>query len=165
MNKFFGWGLAALISLTTLSAWGAVPQTPSGLLLGVFATPSKWGLRVAGVIPNTPAEGVLRTNDKIVRVTDGTKIFVTPSILAMENAKDQIGMNVPAALEVVRPGQGFVYLWVTFIPVEPPVPTAKPSAKALLKMDPQAKELFKRAESGQSGNANSPNQGTNPFPN
>ena len=52
------------------------------------------------------------------RVTDdGIHIYPTYSHGQIEYAKDQIGPNQQAALEIYRPGFGFEYLWVEFIPV------------------------------------------------
>ena len=109
--------LTAAILLTSIgSASASYPA--SGMLLGIYAFPNYQGLRVTGTMPEYSAHGKLFRNDVLTRVTaDGVNMFPTKSLPQFEFAKDQIGPNRPAALEVFRPGQGYIYLWVEFIPV------------------------------------------------
>lgn len=73
---------------------------------------------MTGTMPEYSAHGKLFRDDVLVRVTaDGVNMFPTQSLPQFEFAEDQIGPNRPAAWEVFRPGQGYIYLWVEFIPV------------------------------------------------
>ena len=100
----------------SMSVASAAPS--SGMLLGIYAFPNSQGLRVTSTMPGYSADGKLFRHDVLVRVTaDGETIYPTRSFQQFEFAKDQIGPSTPAALEVFRPGEGYIYLWVGFIPV------------------------------------------------
>ena len=108
--------VACAITLFVSASAQAAPS--SGMLLGVYAFPNYQGLRVTGTIHGYSAHGKLFRGDVLKRVTaDGLTVYPTRSHGQIEYAKDQIGPFQPAALEVFRPGVGFIYLWVEFQPV------------------------------------------------
>ena len=101
--------------LLTVSVASAAPS--SGLLLGIYAYPNWRGLVVNRTIPGYSAEGRLWRRDVLLRVSDGNQMFPIKNHWQIEYAKDQIGPNQQAALEIFRPGYGIEYLWVEFLPV------------------------------------------------
>lgn len=93
----------------------------SGMLLGIYSTPSNGGMRVQSLIPGYSAQGRLFPGDILMRATvDGTNIFHTRSHYEMENTKRSIGANRDAAIEIYRPNQGYIYVWVQFTPLSGP---------------------------------------------
>ena len=107
---------AAAIALSLASLAQAAPS--SGMLLGVYAFPNHYGLRVTGTIHGYSADGRLFSGDVLKRVTaDGVNIYPTYSHGQIEYAKDMIGPNQMASLEIFRPGVGIMYLWVEFQPI------------------------------------------------
>jgi hypothetical protein len=130
------------------------------MLLGIYAFPNFRGLRVLDTMPAYSAHGRLFRNDVVSRVTvDGVSVYPTRSFQQFEFAKDRIGPNTPAALEVFRPGQGYIYLWVEFVPVGGPAlqtlrsgaPAAAPMMKARVmteKEKPGAARLFNGRNKG-----------------
>ncbi len=107
---------ATLVVLSVASFAQAAPS--SGMLLGVYAFPNYQGLRVTGTIHGYSAHGRLYSGDVLKRVTaDGFNIYPTYSHGQIEHAKDMIGPNQMASLEIFRPGVGIMYLWVEFQPV------------------------------------------------
>ncbi len=138
--------LLATLSMTT----AAVAQTPSGLMLGIYAQSSVSGLRVNGTIPGYTAEGRLQRGDRLQRVTaDGISIYPTRSIGQMEIAKDRIGPNRLAEIEVFRPGVGLMSVWVEFVPLGVPTATATHQARIYTQQErPNARSFF-RPQHGQ----------------
>ena len=107
---------AAIIALSIASFAQAAPS--SGMLLGVYAFSNYQGLRVTGTIHGYSADGRLFPGDVLKRVTaDGFNIYPTRNTWQIEHAKDMIGPNQMASLEIFRPGVGIMYLWVEFQPV------------------------------------------------
>lgn len=162
--------LTTAIVATSVTAASATP--PSGMLLGIYAFPNYQGLRVVSTMPDYSAHGKLFRDDVLIRVTaDGDTIYPTRNIHQLEYAKDRIGPNVPAALEVFRPGVGYVYLWVEFIPVDGQIGVAAaPRVKARIMTEaqkPGAARLFNRSRNNPPGspkppqfnNGRSPNRG------
>ncbi|VTS06513.1 hypothetical protein [Tuwongella immobilis] len=118
MNKLMRIGMMVAMVVGVMAPTSRAQNTPSGLLLGIYAAPSPNGLRVINTIPGTPAVGILQANDKLMRATpDGVNVYDISSPQAIEQAKDQIGVNVQTYLEVFRPGVGMIYPSVTFVPV------------------------------------------------
>ncbi|MCA8996645.1 MAG: hypothetical protein KDA80_06665 [Planctomycetaceae bacterium] len=96
-------------------------NVPSGLLLGIYATPNMGGMEVTSTIPGYSAEGRLFTGDVLLRATvDGVNIRRLRTSFELENAKTEIGPNREAAIEFWRPGQGLLYAWVEFTPIASP---------------------------------------------
>jgi len=129
-------------------------------LLGVYANANHDGMRVTGTIPGYSAVGRLFPGDVLVRATtDGVIVHELRSHFAMENAKSAIGPNRPAAIEIYRPGQGYLYAWVEFSPLSAPtalytpqggqrMAPAKSGNKAIFKMETEksgARQLFQRS--------------------
>lgn len=128
----------------------------SGLLLGVYASPTVSGMQVSGTIPGYSAEGRLFPGDVLLRTTiDGWQMYRLRTHYEMEKAKSAIGPGREAAVEIYRPGQGLIYAWVEFTPIggvatyavqgtnSPP----QPRAQAQFRMEsekPGAKALFHR---------------------
>ncbi len=143
--------LAAAVVLSSVASATAAPA--SGMLLGIYAFPNAQGLRVTGTMPEYSAHGKLFRNDVLVRVTaDGVDIYSTQSFQQFEYAKDRIGPNMPAALEVFRPGQGYIYLWVEFIPVGGQIGVAAAMQARVMteQQKPGAAQLFKRSRNSAS---------------
>ena len=170
--------LAILATLFAALAATSVAQAapPSGMLLGVYAFSNARGLRITGTIPGYSAHGVLFNGDTLTRVTaDGFTVYPTRTHWQMENAKDQIGPFQPAALEVYRPGVGYIYFWVEFRPVggvAAKAYTANGQQAAPQKMEarimtekqkPGARALFNKRNNTQNNNNGFP--GNNGFPN
>lgn len=113
---------AALLTLTcivgTASAQYPPISTPSGMLLGIYAFPNQYGLRVTGTIPGYSAEGRLMPNDVLLGVSDGNNVYRIRRISDMEYAKDRIGPFRTAAIEFYRPSFGKMYAWVEFKPID-----------------------------------------------
>ncbi|MEP3478704.1 MAG: hypothetical protein ABJZ55_05610 [Fuerstiella sp.] len=158
MNKF-----TLALAITILTSANSMAQdfstVRSGLLLGVYANASYDGMRVTGTIPGYSAVGRLFPGDVLVRATtDGVVVHELRSHYAMENAKSAIGPHRPAAIEIYRPGQGYLYAWVEFSPLSAPTVTysrqsgqrSAPAAsgnKAIFKMESEkqgARQLFQR---------------------
>lgn len=116
MKKFMTLLLVAA-TMVVLGNRGVQAAPASGMLLGVYAFPNWQGLRVTDTIPGYSAHGILSRNDVLLRATDGSSIYSIRNTHEIEFAKDRIGPNVPAAIEVFRPGVGLMYLWVEFQPV------------------------------------------------
>jgi hypothetical protein len=107
-------------ALLAASAVGSVANAnnPSGMLLGVYAFENWQGLRVTGTIPGYSAHGRLFPNDVLLQATtDGVDVYCIKTMDEIECAKDQIGPNMPAAIEFFRPGVGLMYAWVEFQPI------------------------------------------------
>lgn len=142
--------LTAVVVASAITSASAQPTPSSGMLLGIYAFPNQMGLRVTSTMPGYSAHGTLFPNDVLTRVTaDGINIFETRSLAHFEYAKDQIGPNRQAALEVFRPGQGYIHLWVEFIPVGggAGVAASKSAVKAQMwspQQKPGAERLFQR---------------------
>lgn len=161
--------LGAVLSLT--GAANAAP--PSGMLLGVYAFSNWQGLRITGTIPGYSAHGKLYKNDVLLRVTaDGVNVYDVKNHWQIEQAKDEIGPNKLASLEVFRPGQGLTYFWVEFRPVGGVAAKGYNGAPAQMKARimteqerPGARELFNRQNGGASappangGQSNAPHGG------
>lgn len=158
MNKLtLTLAIAILTSATSMAQ--DFSNVRSGLLLGVYANASYDGMRVTGTIPGYSAVGRLYAGDVLVRATtDGVTVYDLKSHWAMENAKSAIGPNRPAAIEIFRPGQGYLYAWVEFSPLSGPAMTysmqggrsSAPAAKgkAIFKMESEksgARQLFSRS--------------------
>lgn len=111
--------IAAAALVTALSVASIAQAAPSsGMLLGIYAFPNYQGLRVTGTIHGYSADGRLFPGDVLKRVTaDGFNVYPTRNIWQIEHAKDMIGPNQMASLEIFRPGVGITYLWVEFQPV------------------------------------------------
>ena len=137
--------LATAVVLSSVASASAAPS--SGMLLGIYAFPNYQGLRVTRTMPEYSAHGKLFRNDVLTRVTaDGVNVFTTRSMDQFEYAKDQIGPNTPASLEVFRPGVGYIYLWVEFIPVGGEIGVASVKARMMTEQQkPGASRLFQRA--------------------
>jgi hypothetical protein len=142
-KKFFAvLAVLAMISSSVPSAHAI--QTPSGMLLGVRAFATYKGLRIQSLIPGYSAEGVLFVNDVLLRASDGTNIYSIKNHPEIEFAKEQIGPNRMAALELWRPGVGVVYVWVEFRPIGG-APAAAAMSKAVYASEqerPGAKTFF-----------------------
>lgn len=159
MNKLaLTFAIAILTSATTMAQ--DFSNVRSGLLLGVYANASYDGMRVTGTIPGYSAVGRLFAGDVLVRATtDGVTVHELRSHFAMENAKSAIGPNRPAAIEIYRPGQGYLYAWVEFSPLSAPTAVystqsgrkSAPAAtgnRAIFKMETEksgARQLFQRS--------------------
>lgn len=159
MNKF-----TLTLAITILTSATSMAQdfgnVRSGLLLGVYANANHDGMRVTGTIPGYSAVGRLFPGDVLVRATtDGVVVHELRSHYAMENAKSAIGPNRPAAIEIYRPGQGYLYAWVEFSPLSAPTAlyttqggkrsvAGKSGNKAIFKMETEksgARQLFQRS--------------------
>lgn len=142
--------LAAIVVASSVASVSAQATPSSGMLLGIYAFPNQYGLRVTSTMPGYSAHGTLFANDVLTRVTaDGETIYETRSLAHFEFAKDRIGPNRPAALEVFRPGQGYIHMWVEFIPVGGGIGVAgqKSTVKAQMwspQQKPGAERLFQR---------------------
>jgi len=153
--------LAALFTVFTISAVtsaSAQYQPRSGLLLGIYAQGTQRGLRVNGFLNGYTADQVLNRGDYITGVASpNTGVFQIYSVNNLETAKEAIGPNVDAAIEIFRPGFGYDYAWVTFSPVYGPAAAASGAPKqmkAVFRSEqarPGAKSMFLRAK-GQSQN-------------
>ncbi len=116
--------LAALITAQSTLAYD-FSNVRSGMLLGIYTTPSQGGMRVTSLIPGYSAEGRLYPGDVLLRVAvDENQVYRVRSLYEMENAKMMIGPNREAALEIWRPSQGLVYAWVEFTPLYGPAVAA-----------------------------------------
>ncbi|MEQ9407865.1 MAG: hypothetical protein RIK87_09055 [Fuerstiella sp.] len=124
----------------------------SGMLLGIYSEPCSGGMRVNSLIPGYTAEGRLYPGDILKRATvDGLTIHRTRSHYEMENTKRAIGPNRDAALEIYRPGQGLVYVWVQFTPLYGPAAAGTKAFGARYKTEaekPGARALFQNGRSG-----------------
>lgn len=172
MNKFT-LTLAIMILTSASSMAQDFSNVRSGLLLGVYANASYDGMRVTGTIPGYSAVGRLFPGDVLVRATtDGVRVHELQSHFAMENAKSAIGPNRPAAIEIYRPGQGYLYAWVEFSPLSSPTAVyssrggqrSAPSNKAIFKMETEkqgARQLFQHSPRKPS-QSNSHSQATPP---
>jgi hypothetical protein len=107
--------VTAIIMVCTAAA--SAQNVPSGMLLGVYAFENFRGMRVTGTIPGYSAQGRLFPGDTLLQVSDGNSVFSARTRFEFEMAKDRIGPNRWAALEVWRPNAGLVYFWVQFTPV------------------------------------------------
>ena len=97
--------------VNTESAKPAAPQ----LLLGAYLEDIEGGLQVKSTLPGSPASQVLKPGDVLRRVSVlGQPTRKLDTLHQFEYAKQEIGPNRQAALEIVRPGQGTDYVWVTF---------------------------------------------------
>ncbi len=173
--------IAIALALATLTSQvqKANAQPPSGMMLGIYAFNTWRGLYVVNTIPGFSAEGRLFRGDVLQRVTaDGFHVYSARSLSALEFAKDQIGPNRMASLEVFRPGVGLVYFWVEFVPIgiaaramttDGSAPQKAPvKARMLTERErPGARQLFQRSGTNNNGNAGSgagrPNQGNRPI--
>jgi hypothetical protein len=169
---FASLALAAVASL-------AQAAPPSGTLLGVYAFENFRGLRITDTIPGYSAEGRLFAGDVLMQATtDGSDVFSIRTMAEFEFAKDQIGPNTPAAIEVFRPGVGRIYFWVEFMPVGggagvhaystdgPVAAAAAPRMKAQFKTEverPGARALFSGGQGGGLGGGLQPAGGNSGF--
>ena len=111
----------ALVFAATVAQAQDFSNVTSGMLLGIYSTPSQGGMQVQSLIPGYSAQGRLFPGDILMRATvDGNCIYTTRTHYEMENAKRSIGANRDAAIEIYRPGQGYVYVWVQFTPLYGP---------------------------------------------
>ncbi len=151
--------LTTAVVLSSVATASADPS--SGMLLGIYAFPNAHGLRVTSTMPEYSAHGKLFPHDVLTRVTaDGVNLYPTRSFGQFEFAKDRIGPNTPAALEVFRPGEGYIYLWVEFIPVGGQIGVATVEARVMTEQQkPGAANLFRQ------GRNNPPRPGNPPKPN
>lgn len=159
--------MKSLITTLTLVFAATVAQAQdfsnvtSGMLLGIYSQPTNGGMRVTSLIPGYSAQGRLFPGDVLMRATvDGYNIYNTRTHYEMENAKRSIGANRDAAIEIYRPGQGYVYVWVQFTPLYGPAAAGSPMARstnttktygAQFKTEaerPGARALFQRGQSG-----------------
>lgn len=110
-----------LVLATSAAAHAQYENVRSGMLLGVYATPANGGMRVTSTIPGYSAQGRLFPGDVLMRATvDGWTMYNLRSHWEMENAKMAIGANRDAAIEVWRPGHGYIYFTVQFTPLNAP---------------------------------------------
>lgn len=130
----------------------------SGLLLGVYCQPCSNGMKVNSTIPGYTAEGRLFPGDILKRATiDGYNIYNLRSHYEMERTKTTIGANREAAMEIYRPGQGMIYVWVQFTPLYGPAATSATGQKqygAQFKTErekPGARAMFQKSSSGNVG--------------
>lgn len=119
MRTAFQLARPAIVTATVLICTTAsmAQNVPSGMLLGVYAFENFRGLRVTGTIPGYSAQGRLFPRDTLLQVSDGTSVYSARSRFEFEVAKDRIGPNRWAALEVWRPNAGLIYFWVQFTPI------------------------------------------------
>ena len=152
----------SIISATAILSTSVASATPSsGLLLGIYAYPGWYGMRVINTIPGYSAEGRLFRNDELLRLTvDGFTFYPAQSHWQMEHAKNAIGPGVQAALEIYRPGWGKQYLWVEFIPVGGPVMYSQQGAGGQMPL--KAKILTEKEKPGAAALFNKPNIGVPP---
>jgi hypothetical protein len=119
----------------------------SGLLLGIYASPEQGGMKVQQVIPGYSAQGRLFPGDVLMRATiDGAMIYSLRSLYEMENAKTAIGANQQAAVEIYRPGSGYLYAWVEFTPITSPTAAYSTQSKAMFRMESEqtgARDMFR----------------------
>ncbi|MCA8992412.1 MAG: hypothetical protein KDA88_10555 [Planctomycetaceae bacterium] len=145
--------LAVLVTAATVNGQD-FSSVKSGLLVGVYASPSNGGMRVSDTIPGYSAEGRLFPGDVLLRTTfDGVQVFRLRSHYEMENAKMAIGPNREAAMEIWRPGVGLIYAWVEFTPIASPTATygAEVPCKAQFRMEsekPGARMMFQQGSNG-----------------
>ncbi|MEZ5939987.1 MAG: hypothetical protein R3C18_01260 [Planctomycetaceae bacterium] len=145
--------LAVLVTAVTVNGQD-FSNVKSGLLVGVYASPSNGGMRVSDTIPGYSAEGRLFPGDVLLRTTvDGFDVYRLRSHYEMENAKMAIGPNREAAMEIWRPGVGLIYAWVEFTPIASPTATygAEVPCKAQFRMEsekPGARRMFDRGNMG-----------------
>jgi hypothetical protein len=159
-RKLFARFAVALLALTSIVGTAAAQfptppiSTPSGMLLGIYAFPNQYGLRVTGTIPGYSAEGRLMPNDVIMGVSDGTNIYRIRQISDMEYAKDRIGPFQTAAIEFHRPYQGKMYAWVEFKPIGGTGPGGTPVAACEIRTEqerPGARAFYNGAGNGNGG--------------
>lgn len=141
----------------------------SGMLLGVYCQPCNGGMEVTSIIPGYTAQGRLFPGDILKRATvDGNTLYSLRSHYELEKTKTAIGPNRDAAMEIYRPGEGYIYVWVQFTPLYGPAAVSATGQKqygAKFKTEkekPGAKAMFqkkgnnssqKRPGSGNSGGA------------
>lgn len=108
----------------------------SALRLGAYLEETDGGLHVTGTLPGSPARDALRPGDIIRRIAiAGQPPRQLNTLLKFEYAKRDLGPDRRAALEVLRPGHGTRYVWVTFR-------TAEESAGNTTKSLSDARSLF-----------------------
>jgi hypothetical protein len=113
-------------------------------------------MKISSLIPGYTAEGRLYPGDINKRATvDGNTIYSTRSHYELENAKRAIGPNRDAALEIYRPNQGLIYVWVQFTPLYGPAAAAAPAGTKAYgaqykteKEKPGARNLFRKKSGG-----------------
>ena len=89
----------------------------SGLLLGVNVSPVPKGLLVATTIPYTPADGVLYRGDILRFMTAyGHPVYSVQRLSHLEKAKEAIGQNQDAFLEILRNGNR-MFFKISFLPI------------------------------------------------
>lgn len=145
----------ALVFAASVAQAQDFSNVTSGMLLGIYSTPSNGGMRVQSLIPGYSAQGRLFPGDILMRATvDGNSIYNTRSHYEMENAKRSIGANRDAAIEIYRPSQGqYIYVWVQFTPLHGPTAAATRGVKtygAQFRTEsekPGARALFQRGGS------------------
>ncbi len=87
----------------------------SGLLLGVNVSSVQKGLLVATTIPHTPADGVLYRGDILRFMTAyGHPVYSVQRLSHLEKAKEAIGSNRDAFLEILRNGNR-MFFKVSFV--------------------------------------------------
>ena len=160
--------LLSFVALTVFAAASlAQAAPPSGMLLGVYAFENFRGLRIVDTIPGYSAEGRLFPGDVLMQATtDGSQLFCIRTLAEFEEAKDAIGPNTPAAIEVFRPNVGKTYFWVEFAPAgggagvhaystDGTAAAMQPRMKAQFRTEaerPGARALFNGGNQGNQGN-------------
>ncbi len=156
------------LAFTTIAAQAQdYSNVTSGMLLGIYSTPSQGGMRVQSLIPGYSAQGRLFPGDILMRATvDGSMIYNMRSHYEMENTKRAIGANRDAAIEIYRPGYGLQYVWVQFTPLYSPAAAGMARSSsgtrsygAQFKTErekPGARALFQRSGSRGSSTINQP---------
>lgn len=140
-----------LIASVTVARAGDFSNVRSGMLLGVYASPSKGGMQVQNTIPGYSAQGRLFSGDVLMRATtDGWQVYNLRSTYEMETAKMAIGPNREAALEIWRPGVGMIYAWVEFTPIAAPAAAYTVNGQRMQRSTGQSKAKF-RMESEKPG--------------
>lgn len=158
----------ALVFAATVAQAQDFSNVSSGMLLGIYSTPSQGGMQVQSLINGYSAQGRLYPGDILMRATvDGNTIYNTRTHYEMENTKRSIGANRDAAIEIYRPSQGYIYVWVQFTPLYGPAAASSMARStntpktfgAQFKTErekPGARALFQR--NGSRGGSSSNNQ-------
>lgn len=162
--------LITLIAVTVSASFANAQNfsnVTSGMLLGVHAQPCSGGMKVNSIIPGYTAQGRLFPGDNLKRVTiDGYTVYNLRSHYEMEKAKMAIGANREAAMEIYRPGQGLIYVWVQFTPLSGPAAVSSTGQRqmgAQFKTErekPGARAMFNRTNSG--GSSSRPRSSVRP---
>lgn len=101
---------ASRLAKAELQSQPAAPR----LLLGVYLTDVEAGLQVERTVAGSPASNALREGDIIRRISAmGQPVRILNTINQLEYAKQAIGPDRQAVLEVYRPGEGTQFIFVT----------------------------------------------------